>query len=56
MPKDPVMLLSYVNLKLRDAYSSLNDLCLSENVSEEEIRSKLESIGYKYNSELNQFK
>lgn len=56
MPKDPVMLLSYVNLKLRDAYSSLHDLCLSENVSEEEIISKLESIDYKYNSELNQFK
>lgn len=29
IPKDPVMLLSFLNLKLRDEYRSLDDLCKS---------------------------
>lgn len=55
IPKDPVMLLSYVNTKLRDDYSSLNDLCESLSVEESELRTKLSSIGYEYNKELNKF-
>ncbi|MGN0292339.1 MAG: DUF4250 domain-containing protein, partial [Lachnospiraceae bacterium] len=27
LPKDPVMLLSFVNLKLRDEYPTLDDFC-----------------------------
>ena len=27
LPQDPAMLLSYVNMKLRDQYASLDDLC-----------------------------
>jgi len=55
IPKDPFMLLSYVNTKLRDDYSSLNDLCESLSVEESELRTKLSSIGYEYNKELNKF-
>ncbi len=56
LPKNPVMLLSFINLKLRDYYSSLTDLCEDLNVSREEIIEKLGSIEYYYDKEANQFK
>ena len=56
LPKDPFMLLSYVNLKLRDFYSSLDDLCDDLDVSKEEIENILKSIGYTYDENTNQFK
>ena len=34
LPKDPVMLLSFVNLKLRDKYPSLEDFCADYNIKE----------------------
>ena len=55
MPKDPVMLLSFVNTQLRDNYNTLEGLCKSYMVSEEEITDKLKTINYEYNSEKNQF-
>ncbi len=54
-PNDPIMLLSYVNTQLRDNYSSLEDLCDSLDLDENQIKQKLEGIGYTYNSELNRF-
>ena len=55
LPKDPVMLLSYVNLKLRDYYSSLEDLCENEDIEKQALLDKLSGIGYVYNEEKNQF-
>lgn len=55
IPNDPVMLLSFMNLKLRDYYGSLESLCEDLDVNKEEIVSKLASIDYHYNSERNQF-
>ena len=55
MPKDPVMLLSFINLKLRDYYSSLEALCDDMDVSAEDIKAKLSSIDYEYDSDMNQF-
>ena len=55
MPKDPVMLLSFVNTQLRDNYNSLEELCKSYMISEAEITNKLKSINYEYNTEKNQF-
>lgn len=55
IPSDPVMLLSYVNLKLRDFYGSLNALCDDMDISEAEIVQKLASIDYHYDEEKNQF-
>lgn len=55
LPKDPVMLLSYVNLKLRDYYGSLEDLCENEDVEKQALLDKLSGIGYVYNEEKNQF-
>lgn len=55
IPNDPVMLLSFVNLKLRDFYGSLEKLCEDLDVSETEIVDKLSSIDYHYDKEKNQF-
>ena len=55
LPKDPNMLLSVVNTKLRDFYPSLAALC--EDLDEEEgrITETLGSLGYSYDSSLNRF-
>lgn len=55
LPKDPVMLLSLINTKLRDYNSSLDDLCKENDLNEDEIKEKLEMIDYHYNEERNQF-
>ncbi len=55
LPNDSAMLLSYINTQLRDNYKSLDELCLSLDVSRGDICSKLASIGYHYSDESNQF-
>lgn len=55
MPKDPVMLLSYVNTQLRDNYPNLQDFCSSNNVDAEELKTKLAAIDYEYDEAKNQF-
>ncbi len=55
IPKDPVMLLSFVNLKLRDFYGNLEHLCEELEVDREELEAKLEGIDYRYDAEKNQF-
>ncbi len=56
IPGDPVMLLSFVNMKLRDEYDDLDKLCEGLDADRDEIVKKLGSIGYRYNKENNQFK
>ena len=56
IPKDPVILLSFVNLQLRDYYSTLDDFCKSMDVDKTELIRVLETIGYTYSSEVNQFR
>ena len=55
MPKDPVMLLSFVNLKLRDYYKNLDALCEDLDVDSKELQEKLKAINYEYDKERNQF-
>ena len=55
LPKDPIMLLSMINMKLRDRYASLDALCEDMDVSREEIVRTLEQVGYVYNAQTNQF-
>lgn len=55
IPKDPVMRLSYVNTQLRDHYSSLEDLCKSLDVNQDELVASLEGINYFYKEDVNQF-
>lgn len=55
IPKDPVMLLSYLNTQLRDFYSSLEECCHSLNLDQNTIENTLAQIDYHYHSEKNQF-
>lgn len=55
IPKDPVMLLSYVNTQLRDFYDSLESFCASSGCSQEDIIAKLRAIDYEYDEKTNQF-
>lgn len=55
LPEEPVMLLSFVNMKLRDQYVSLDDLCDDLNVLSVELEEKLGEIGYFYNAKENRF-
>lgn len=55
LPKDPFMLLSYINTQLRDNYSSLPELCASLGEDEESVKSTLGNAGYEYNEDLNRF-
>ena len=55
IPKDPAMLLSYVNTQLRNRYESLEEFCAAQNVSEEKTRAALDTLDYAYDREQNQF-
>ena len=55
LPKDPVMLLSLINTKLRDFNSSLDDFCKENDLNEDEIKKKLEMIDYHYDECKNKF-
>lgn len=55
LPRDPVMLLSVVNTKLRNYYSTLDVLCEDMQVDKQELIGKLEMIDYTYDAGSNQF-
>lgn len=55
LPVDDFILLSVVNTKLRDEYSSLEDLCAGEGADGEEIVRRLSLLGYRYDREKNAF-
>ena len=55
IPKDPVILLSFINLKLRDYYPSLENLCEELEVEKEDLITKLSAIDYHYDENINQF-
>lgn len=55
LPKDPIMLYSVINLKLRDYYSNLDALCEDLDIDRKELEEKLKMVGFEYNSEANQF-
>lgn len=55
LPKDPMILLSVVNTKLRDHYDSLDALCQDMEIEKEELTNRLGQIDYVYMEERNQF-
>lgn len=55
IPHDPIILVSYVNTKLRDQFATLEEFCQTYEVDEEEIRETLSSIDYQYDEITNQF-
>lgn len=55
IPQDPFMLLSFVNMKLRDQYTSLDELCDDLNVTREELDAVLQSAGFEYSEEQKKY-
>ena len=55
LPKDPYMLLSFVNMKLRDYYDSFDSMCDDIGVSPYEIEKVLNEAGFFYDSANNRF-
>ena len=55
LPKDPAILLSFVNTKLRDEYPSLAELCAALDAEEDSLRRTLAELNYQYSPERNQF-
>ena len=56
IPKDPVMLMSYLNTQLRDHYPTLELLCEDLLLDREELETKLLAIDYRYDSKIKQFR
>ena len=55
LPNDPIILLSYVNTKLRDDYADLDDLCGALDITPGELWGRLAPLGYTYNRKANRF-
>ena len=55
IPSDPMMLLSFLNMKLRDFYSNLDELCNALDLDKEEIVKKMAEAGFEYNETTNKF-
>ncbi len=55
LPKDPVMLMSVINMKLRDFYPSMDALCDDLDIDRNDIDSALAAAGYVYNEEQNRY-
>ena len=56
LPKDPIMLLSFINMKLRDFYPTLEALCDDMEINQEELTDALKAVGADYMPEINQFR
>ncbi len=55
IPKDPYILLSFINTKLRDEYHNLEELCKSLSIDRLELEKVLSGIEYIYTAEANRF-
>lgn len=55
LPNDPVMLMSMINMKLRDFYPSLDALCEDLGIDKDKLCDTLKDIGFEYNEEQNKF-
>ncbi len=55
IPNNPMMLLSFTNTKLRDEFSSLDEMCYELEVDRKDIEEKLAMIDYHYSKDLNKF-
>lgn len=55
LPDDPSILLSLVNMKLRDYYPSLEALCQDLDIDRKDLVARLQAAGYEYNEQQNKF-
>lgn len=56
IPKDPFMLLSFINMHLRDDGMSLDELCKSLDIDRDNLVKTLKDAGFDYLPEMNQFR
>ena len=56
LPKDPFILLSVVNTRLRDEFENLDELCASMDTDRKDLESRLEQAGFRYDPVVNQFR
>lgn len=55
IPQDPIMLMSWLNLKLRDFYPDLDSLCDDLGLDRKEIEEKMKVAGFEYSEEHRKF-
>ena len=55
LPRDPMILLSYVNTKLRDDYPTLEALCEGLDEDQSALEAALAAVGYAYDADRNRF-
>ena len=55
IPTDPMMLFSFINMKLRDQYPSLDALCEDMDIDKNQLLSTLAAVGFEYSEENNKF-
>lgn len=56
IPSDPIILLSFINTRLRDQYQSLDQLCADLDIDRKALESTLNDAGFEYMPEQNQFR
>ena len=56
LPEDPTMLFSYINMKLRDEFADLDDMCDTLDIDKNDLIEKLEKAGYRYDADNHCFK
>lgn len=49
------MLMSWVNMKLRDFYNNLDELCEDLEIDRKDIEELLNKAGFEYNEDLKRF-
>ena len=55
IPKDPFMLMSFINMKLRDYYNSIDELCKDLEIDKDELCNTLKNAGFEYSEENKKF-
>mgnify|MGYP001189095106 CR=1 FL=1 len=55
LPNDINMLFSFINMKLRDEYSSLDELCNTMDIEKKWLIEQMETGGFEYNKSQNKF-
>lgn len=55
LPNDPAMLLGFLNMKLRDYYTGLDELCEDMNIDKEALLARMKEAGWEYSEENKKF-
>ena len=55
LPKDPYMLLSFINTQLRDKFATLEACCEYYGIEAAQLEEALAALDYRYDEGLNRF-